>query len=337
MRVRDAQKFWEIKAKGESVGEIYLYGEISAYSWWGDEVTPQLFKAELDALGEIDTLNVYINSGGGDVFAGWSIISMLQRHKAHKVGYNDGLAASIAFDILMSMDEVVAMENSLFMTHNCWTCVCGNRHELRKQADQMEKIDQMMAETSARKSGKTIEEISAIQDAESWYTAKEALDEGFVDTVKSGEKLAACIADGFYVAGNERFDLARYKRPLGMTHEEIEATKVHLIDFEKPSTDRTISITGGDAAYVTAGDGYAKHDHVPRGTRGEDTGHSHAVRHEHVLAKTAPYNGGESEPVKDKDEAPGAHAAVDTEDAPAAQRAYFNKLRRKMLGGNGNG
>lgn len=197
------KKFWNFSKK-EKAGELYLYGEISSSTWWGDEITPKQFKEDLDALGEIDTLKVYINSGGGDVFAGWNIINILQRHKAQKIGYCDGLAASIAFDIYQSMDKRVAMKNSMLMTHNCWTMTTGNRHELRKQADEMEKIDAMLAEMTSKRSGKTVEEISAIQDAESWYTAQEAVDEGFADELEEGKQIAACVSPEFF---------AKYKHP----------------------------------------------------------------------------------------------------------------------------
>ena len=86
-------KFWNFKALDKDTGELTLYGEISNETWWGDEVTPKEFKADLDALGDINTLNIYINSPGGDVFAGQAIHSILKRHKAHKNVYIDGLAA----------------------------------------------------------------------------------------------------------------------------------------------------------------------------------------------------------------------------------------------------
>lgn len=214
------QGFWNFNAKDEKTGELYLYGEISTTSWWGDEITPKQFKADLDALGDIDTLNVYINSGGGDVFAGWNIINILQRHKAQKIGYNDGLAASIAFDIIQSMDKVIAGENCMFMSHCCWTYACGNRHDLREQADMMEKIDNMLAATASKRSGKTIEQMNAIQDAESWYTAKEALDEGFADEINEAKKIDASIDGDFIIYDKQRFSLKRYKHTPKLANKE---------------------------------------------------------------------------------------------------------------------
>jgi ATP-dependent Clp protease protease subunit len=203
------QKFWAFKQLSGKKGELYLYGEIASSTWFDDEVTPKTFKADLDALGDIDTLDVFINSPGGDVFAGWALINILKRHKATTTGHNDGLVASIAFDIFQSMDKRMASETSIFMTHNCWTFAMGDRNALRKLADEMEKIDGMMAETTSKKSGKTIEEIKAIQDAETWYTAAEAVDAKFADELEQGEAIAACLTPEFF---------AKYKHPPEALH-----------------------------------------------------------------------------------------------------------------------
>lgn len=94
-------KFWEFKALGNA-GELFLYGEISDTSWWGDEITPAQFQKELAALGDISTLDVYINSPGGDIFAGFSLYNILNRHPAAKNVHIDGLAASAASVVAMA-------------------------------------------------------------------------------------------------------------------------------------------------------------------------------------------------------------------------------------------
>ena len=186
-------KFWNFKAAENKTGRLYLYGDISTETWYGDEITPKTFQADLEALGDIDTLEVYVSSGGGEVFAGWAIINILRRHSARKIGYNDGVAASMAFDILMAMDEVVACENSMFMTHNCATLASGNKTELRQIADRMEEIDIMLAKNAAARSGKTPEEMEAIRAAETWYTPEEALAAGFIDRIDASFTAAASL------------------------------------------------------------------------------------------------------------------------------------------------
>jgi ATP-dependent Clp protease protease subunit len=134
------KRFWNFKSLDEKMGELTLYGEISNETWWGDEVTPKEFKSDLDNLGEIDTLNIYINSPGGDVFAGQTIYSILKRHKAHKNVYIDGLAASIASVIAMAGNTIFMPKNSMMMIHNPWTIGMGNASEFRKLAEDLDKI-----------------------------------------------------------------------------------------------------------------------------------------------------------------------------------------------------
>src|SRR5690606_6275695 len=127
-------------ADDEKVGELLLYGPISDFSWWGDEVTPKQFKEELDALGDIGELRVYINSPGGDVFAGQAILSMLKRHSARKVVYVDGLAASAASIVAMAGDTIRMPRNAMMMIHNAWTITAGNANDLREVADALDRV-----------------------------------------------------------------------------------------------------------------------------------------------------------------------------------------------------
>lgn len=213
-------KFWSIKAKADNTGELVLYGEISETSWWGDEITPKTFTQELDALGDITTLNIYINSPGGDVFAGMAIHNIIKRKPYKKVAYIDGLAASIASVICLAADEVIAYTNSAFMIHNAWTCVCGNKNDLRKCADDMEKIDQLLLNVYTQKSKQEEAEIQAKMDTETWFTAQEAKDYGFVDTIMDGQYIAASIADKNFTINGQTYSFDRFKtKPPICAHE----------------------------------------------------------------------------------------------------------------------
>jgi len=204
------KKFWNFKQEG-TVGELTLYGDIASSTWWGDEITPKQFKTDLDALGAVDTLNVFINSGGGDVFAGQAIYSMLKRHAANKVVYIDGLAASAASLIAMAGDKIIMPANAMMMVHKAWTIALGNADELRKMADDMDKMDSSIAQAYETKTGKTKEEILAIMEAETWMTAEEAVTDGFADEIEQEKKLAASIDGGFLMLNNQKFDLENYK------------------------------------------------------------------------------------------------------------------------------
>ena len=187
------KKFWNLKALDEKTGELTLYGEISDVTWWGDEITPKQFKEELDALGDIDTLNVYINSPGGDVFAGQTIYSMIKRHKAQVNVYIDGVAASIASLIAMAGDKVIMPANAMMMVHNPWAFAAGNAQDFRKLADDLDKIRDSMIVAYESKSALTTDEIKKLLDAETWLSAKDCHEYGFADEIEEAKQAAACV------------------------------------------------------------------------------------------------------------------------------------------------
>lgn len=202
-------KFWDFK-KEENNAELFLYGDISDSTWFGDEVTPKNFKAELDAMGDIEQLDIYINSGGGDVFAGESIYNMLARHKAHKTVHIDGLAASIASIIAMAGDEIVMPENAMLMIHEAWTVAGGNKRELRKMADTLERIDSTLCGVYVARTGKDAEEIANMMESETWMTAADAVELGFADKVLENKKIAASVSGKNIIMNGQQFDMARY-------------------------------------------------------------------------------------------------------------------------------
>lgn len=204
-------KFWNFTNKSSDVGELQLYGEISSASWFGDEVTPKQFKQDLDGLGDIKDLNIYINSGGGDVFAGQAIHSMLKRHTANKTVYIDGLAASIASVIAMAGDEIVMPSNAMMMIHKASTVGFGNSDDFRKMADNLEKIEESIQAAYEEKTGKDRKEIKELMDKETWMTAQDAVDMGFADRIEAEKKLAASAEGAFFMLNGQQFDMSIYK------------------------------------------------------------------------------------------------------------------------------
>lgn len=196
-------KFWNFKANGKNA-ELFIYGEISIMTWFGDEVTPTIFQKELAALGEVDTIDVYINSPGGDAFAGITIYNMLKRHKAKIITHNDGLAASAASIVFESGDVRICASNSVTMVHFAWSCSCGNKSELRKLADVLETIDEQLVQIYSDRTGLDADEVRAMLEAETWMSGDEAKEKGFADEIEENKKVAACA---------EKEILARYKHP----------------------------------------------------------------------------------------------------------------------------
>lgn len=205
------KRFWTMGKVAKDEGEITLYGVISSESWWGDEVTPKQFKSDLDALGDIKTLNVRINSPGGDVFAGSAIYSMLKRHSAQKIVYIDGLAASMASVVAMAGDLVIMPKNAMLMIHNPWGGCVGFASEMRAYADLLDKIGESMMTAYTDKTGKTVEDIKSVMDAETWFTAEEAVAAGWADEIEESKKVAACASGDLILFDKVAVDPSRFR------------------------------------------------------------------------------------------------------------------------------
>ena len=117
--------YFELKAQ-ENKAELIIYGEISSDKWDGTEVTPIEIKELLDTV-QGKELDIYINSAGGNVFAGMAIYHMLKRHEGKKNVYIDGIGASIASIIAMAGDEIYIPRNAYLMIHCSWLSTVGNK------------------------------------------------------------------------------------------------------------------------------------------------------------------------------------------------------------------
>ncbi|MCL6443920.1 MAG: Clp protease ClpP [Alicyclobacillus sp.] len=245
-------KFWSFKSSAEdpSIGELSLYGPIDNETWWGDEITPKMFKDELNKLGNIAALNVYINSPGGDVFAGQAIHSMLARHPAKVNVYVDGLAASVASVIAMAGDQVVMPKNAMMMIHNPWTFAVGNSADFRKLADDLDKVRESLIAAYQSKSSLPKEDIIALMDAETWLTADEAVQYGFADQIEESKQVAACLRGGKLFMNGVEMDLSKYKNP-----PRIEAAKPTPVIQATPVVDaecNTVTVGTLDASAVAS-------------------------------------------------------------------------------------
>ena len=184
------KQMWEIKQKTQGTLDLYIYGDVKAdgYDWWREEVirsetSANTLRDELASHPDVSQINIYINSQGGSVIEGTAIYNQLKRHPAHKTVYVDGFACSIASVIAMAGDEVVMPRNTMMMLHNMWMVVQGNAAELRKAADDLDKMNQAGREAYLQKAGDklTPEKIAQMEDDETWLTAQECMEYGLAD------------------------------------------------------------------------------------------------------------------------------------------------------------
>lgn len=180
--------FWEFRnaAENSEDPELVLYGDISSDTWWGDEVTPKTFYDELAALGDIKSLNIRINSGGGDVFAAFGIYSRIIDLKKKGVAVKatvDGWAASAATIICMAADKIAIPAAGVFMIHNPKVGTFGyyGSDELDKLSAELNVIKTSIIAAYAGKTGKSTEDISKAMDEETWLDGASAVNSGYCD------------------------------------------------------------------------------------------------------------------------------------------------------------
>lgn len=205
------KRFWEFKNMSDTSADLYIYGEISDYSWWEDVVTPKQFADDLQEVKNVDILNVRINSVGGDVFAAHAIYSLLKSCKAEVIVYIDGLAASAATIIMMAGDKICMPPNAMIMIHNPWTYARGSAKDLEKSIEVLEKVKDSIILAYQAKTGLDKEELSQLMDEETWMTGQEAFDRGFIDELIENVQVAASIKDESIFVNGIQFGFSEFK------------------------------------------------------------------------------------------------------------------------------
>ncbi len=206
------KKFWKFKNEAEDErAELMLYGAISNESWFGDEITPKAFAEDLAELGG-KAINVHINSPGGDVFAAQSIYNQLKAYANNVTVYIDGIAASAATIIACAGDSVVMPDNALFMIHNPSTVVMGDADAMKQAVKTLDKVKETIVNVYLEKvSDKlTDSKISRMMDNETWMTAQEAFDNGFIDVVDKLTPVSNQLAGDMLIMNSVSCDLSKF-------------------------------------------------------------------------------------------------------------------------------
>lgn len=174
------RKFWNW-AQGENARELRLEGVIAEETWWGDEITPKLFREELNAgSGE---LTVWINSYGGDVFAASQIYTMLMEYSGAVTVKIDGIAASAASVIAMAGTTVEMAPTSILMIHDPSTVAIGNSAEMRAAIKMLDEIKESIISAYELKTGLPREQLGRMMASETWMNARKAVELGFADKI----------------------------------------------------------------------------------------------------------------------------------------------------------
>ena len=168
-------------AASQRNADIHVYGSIGV-DWYGDGIDPTAFCKAVDAL-DVDTINVLVNSPGGDAFGGIAMANALRRHRAHVTVTVDGLAASAASMVAMGGDELVMGRNSMLMIHDASGLCVGNAADMAEAAALLGKLSDSYADAYAEKAGSDRASMRELMRAETWLTPAEAVDAGLADRV----------------------------------------------------------------------------------------------------------------------------------------------------------
>lgn len=177
-----------IKASVENTeSTITIYGIIGE-DWYGEGVTVKRVDAALRAIGD-KPVTVYLNTPGGDMFEGLAIYNRLREHSQKVTTKVLGLAASAGSVVFLAGEERQVASSAFLMIHNCWTWLAGNRHALRKAADDMEEFDSAMADLYAEASGQPAEDMADLMDDETFIRGKRAVELGLATGLLTADEV----------------------------------------------------------------------------------------------------------------------------------------------------
>lgn len=182
------KKFWKWKNQMATEDRtLFLNGTIAEESWFDDDVTPQLFKDELNS--GTGNITVWINSPGGDCVAAAQIYNMLTNYNGKVTIKIDGIAASAASVIAMAGDTVLMSPVSTMMIHNPATIAWGDHAEMQKAIDMLNEVKESIINAYVIKTGLSRSKLSHLMDAETWMNANKAIELGFADGLTTDDDL----------------------------------------------------------------------------------------------------------------------------------------------------
>lgn len=190
-------RFWNVSKNEAGESEVRISGEIIddewvwLYNWYGiPYAAPNKFRKALSELNGQD-ITVWIDSPGGDVFAGIGIYTALMEHRGNVTVKIDGKAFSAASIIAMAGGEILMSPGSMMLVHNPWTYAEGEAKDMRHAADILDEVKEAIMNVYELRTGRTREEISAIMDEETPMAPKRAIEEEFADGMLYTEEVEA--------------------------------------------------------------------------------------------------------------------------------------------------
>lgn len=189
------RKFWNWKTKNNNEHILFLNGTIAEESWFDDDITPRLFKSELE--NHKGDITVWINSPGGDCIAA-AQYNMLINHKGEVVIKIDGIAASAASVIAMAGTKVLMSPVSMLMIHNPMTIAFGDKEQMKQAISMLDEVKESIMNAYEIKTGLPRNKLSNMMDSETWMNVHKAMELGFCDGILERENEEAPVIANLY-------------------------------------------------------------------------------------------------------------------------------------------
>lgn len=168
--------------------DINIYGDITSMPWWDGDMSSALLSKMISALPDtVSHINVHINSYGGEVAEGFAIYNALKNCKATITTIVDGFACSAASTVFMAGDERIMNDSSLLMIHNALISTCGNSEQLRKDADDLDIMNDQIVKAYMKNVSISEDEVRELMDNESWISPEDCVAKGFATSIEDGD------------------------------------------------------------------------------------------------------------------------------------------------------
>lgn len=233
------KKFWAWRNQADESGsagrELELYGTIAEQSWFDDDITPAMFKEEL--FSGTGPITVWINSPGGDCIAASQIYTMLMDYRDDVTVKIDGIAASAASVIAMAGTKVLMAPTAMMMIHNPATIAMGDHTDMEKAIEMLDEVKESIINAYEIKTGLSRAKLSHLMDAETWMSAKKAIELGFADDLlfKNSDEGTAAVEDSFAFSRRAVTNalLSKVNRKSAPKSEPARKAGIPIADLEK--------------------------------------------------------------------------------------------------------
>ena len=196
------QKFNVVHNEETKTSDITIYGVIGT-SWWSDSFSASDMDKALNEAGSND-IEIHLNSPGGDAFMGIAIYNRLRRHEGKVTIYVDGWACSAASVIAMAADELIMGLGSMLMIHEASNIVWGTKSDMRKEANVLDELEEGIIDIYMTKANVSRDEVREKVDAETWFSAKKAVEIGFANQAEGVEDTEPNKADNSTLNGDQK-------------------------------------------------------------------------------------------------------------------------------------